>query len=72
MARAEAFAAIPAISFTMTKAALRADASRLMAADAIDEVIEVWSSAPVRAAINAYLERWPSGLYEPAPGAQGL
>ncbi|MEV4623517.1 enoyl-CoA hydratase/isomerase family protein [Asanoa sp. NPDC049573] len=57
LARAEAFAAIPAASFTMTKAALRADARRLMAADDIDGVIEVWNSAPVRAAISGYLER---------------
>jgi enoyl-CoA hydratase len=57
LARAEAFAAIPAVSFTMTKAALRADARRLMAADDIDGVIEVWNSAPVRAAISGYLER---------------
>ena len=57
LARAEAFAAIPPVSFTMTKAALRADASRLMAMTSTDEVIEVWTSAPVRAAIKTYLDR---------------
>ncbi|SNT64130.1 enoyl-CoA hydratase [Asanoa hainanensis] len=56
LARAEAFAAIPAVSFAMTKAALRADASRLMAGGSTDEVIEVWNSPAVRAAISAYLE----------------
>ena len=57
LARAEAFAAIPAVSFAMTKAALRADASRLMADASTDEVIEVWNSPSVRGAINTYLER---------------
>jgi len=56
LARAEAFAAIPAVSFAMTKTALRADASRLMAEGSTDEVIEVWNSPPVRNAISAYLE----------------
>ncbi|MDG4824821.1 enoyl-CoA hydratase/isomerase family protein [Asanoa sp. WMMD1127] len=57
VARAEAFAAIPAASFTMTKVALRADASRLMAGGSIDEIIDAWTSPPVREAITAYLTR---------------
>ncbi|GAA1892067.1 enoyl-CoA hydratase/isomerase family protein [Asanoa iriomotensis] len=54
--RAEAFAAIPAASFTMTKRALRADARRLMGDGSVDEIIAAWNSPPVRAAIQAYLE----------------
>ncbi len=57
LTRAEAFAAIPAVSFAMTKKALRAEASRLMATGSTDEVIEVWTSPPVRTAINNYLEQ---------------
>ncbi|MEV0715877.1 enoyl-CoA hydratase/isomerase family protein [Asanoa sp. NPDC050611] len=55
LARAEAFAAIPAASFTMTKRALRAEASRLMADGSVDEVIAAWNSRPVRAAIEGYV-----------------
>ncbi|GIF77158.1 enoyl-CoA hydratase [Asanoa siamensis] len=55
LARAEAFAAIPAASFTMTKVALRADAKRLMGDGDVDEIIEAWTSPPVRAAIETYL-----------------
>ena len=56
----------------MTKAALRADARRLMAADDIDGVIEVWNSAPVRAAISGYLERLAEALSVQSRGRPGV
>jgi len=57
VARATALASIPAVSFAITKTALRAEPSRLMAGGASEEVIDVWTSEPIRASITAYLKK---------------
>jgi enoyl-CoA hydratase len=60
VARAAALGRIPAETFAVTKAQLRGEVSRRIAADdaaSLDRLVDLWSSDPVRTAIAAYLDR---------------
>ena len=60
VARAATLARIPAETFAVTKAQLRGDVSRRIAADDAadhDRLVDLWSSGPVRDAIGAYLDQ---------------
>jgi enoyl-CoA hydratase/carnithine racemase len=60
VARARALAAIPAATFAVTKAQLRGETSRRIAAgdaELLPRVAEAWTAQPARDAIAAYLDR---------------
>jgi enoyl-CoA hydratase len=60
VARARALAAVPAATYAMTKAQLRGETSRRIAAgdaDFLPRITEAWTAEPIRAAMAGYLER---------------
>jgi enoyl-CoA hydratase/carnithine racemase len=64
VAEAEALAAIPAASFTLTKAQLRQPTRDFLARHAAridDEALACWSAPPAQAAIRRYVEKTLAG-----------